>query len=390
MKIARASTVADYRTIARDRLPAFLFHYLDGSAGTEVTAQRNIANMEALALRPRVMVNVENVSTATTILGAPLAMPVILGPVGLAGLLARRGEIQAHKAALAAGIPFCLSTLGICSIEELPSSSGDAPWFQLYMFRDREFMADLLDSAQSAWASILLLTVDVPVSGIRHRDRRFGLTAGLLQQSLQVASRPRWAIDVVLRGRPLTFGSIAPALPNAGSLGDFWGWLADNFDPRVTWDDLDFIRSRWRGAIVVKGIMTQEDALAALGAGADGIVVSNHGGRQLDGARSAISVLPDIAEKVAGRIPVLVDGGIRSGIDVVRALALGADACLLGRAWAFALAAGGEPALRQLLADMQREIANTLALTGCRDVASITRSIVDPTHGPDKYFTSIK
>lgn len=377
MKIGSASTVADYRAIARDRLPAFLFHYLDGSAGTEVTAQRNIADVEALTLRPRVMVNVENVSTATTILGASLAMPVILGPIGLAGLLARRGETQAHKAALAAGIPFCLSTLGICPIDELSCTPGEAPWFQLYMIRDRAFMADLLDQVQLAGSPVLLLTVDVPVSGIRHRDRRFGLTAGLFRQSLQVASRPRWAMDVALRGRPLTFGSIAPALPNAGTLGDFWGWLANNFDPRVTWEDLEFIRSRWRGPILVKGVMTNEDALAAVGAGADGIVVSNHGGRQLDGARSAISVLPAIAEKVAGQIPVLVDGGIRSGIDVVRALALGADACLLGRAWAFALAAGGERALRQLLTDMQREIANTLALTGCSNVASVTRSVID-------------
>lgn len=377
MKIDRAATAEDYRSIARRRLPAFLFHYLDGAAGNEVTARRNIVDMQALSLRQRVMVNVEGVSTATQLLGMSLSMPVILGPVGLAGLLARRGEVQAFRSAQAAGIPFCLSTLGVCALDEIRSDGGVAPWFQLYMIRDRDFMAALLDSAQTAGSSVLLFTVDVPVSGIRHRDRRSGLTAGLFAQALQVARRPLWAYDVALRGRPLTFGSIAPALPMADSLRDFWGWLADNFDPSVTWDDLAFVRSRWRGTIIVKGIMTVEDARAAAAAGADGIIVSNHGGRQLDGVRSTISVLPAIVEAISGDIPILFDGGIRSGIDVVRALALGAHACLLGRAWAYALAAGGELAVRQLLFDMQREIANALALTGCRDIGSLTRASID-------------
>lgn len=366
--LARASTTDDYRELARRRLPAFLFHYIDGAAGREVTASRNCTAMDEIALEQRVMIDVHSVSMELELFGTPLSMPVILGPVGLAGLLARRGEVQAHRAASMAGTAFCLSTLGICAIDEVAAARTDAPWFQLYMIRDRGFMKDLLQSIEQARVPALVLTVDVPVSGIRPRERRFGLTSGMATHMWQASGRPGWTWDVALNGGPLIFGSVARAAPHARKLGDFWGWLGANFDPTVTWEDLSFVREHWSGPIIVKGIMNPSDARAALAAGADGIVVSNHGGRQLDSARPTIECLPGVVDAVGDQVPVLVDGGIRSGTDVVKALASGARACLLGRAWAFALAAGGERALSRYLEDLRSEIRNTLALTGCADI----------------------
>lgn len=366
--LSRATTTEDYREIARRKLPPFLFHYIEGAAGREVTAARNCAAMDAVSLRQRVMVDVQSISLDSELFGVPMSMPIILGPVGLAGMFARRGEVQAHRSASVAGIPFCLSGLSICTLEELGATQAPAPWFQLYMIRDRAFMVDLLQSVQESGAPVLVLTVDVPVSGIRHRDRRFGLTAGMGALALQAISRPLWLWDVAITGRPLTFGNIVRAVPDARSLSDFWQWLGANFDPTVTWRDLAFVREHWNGPVLVKGIMTETDARAAVAAGVDGIVVSNHGGRQLDGACSTIESLPLILDTVGGRIPVLVDGGIRSGADVVRALASGARACLLGRAWAYALAAGGERAVSHYLNDLRAEILNALALTGCTDI----------------------
>ena len=389
MRLKTAATVSDYRALAQKRLPPFLFHYIDGAAGTEITAARNVREMEAVTLRQRIMVDVEGISTATTLFGQTLSMPVILGPVGLAGLFARRGELQAIRAARSAGIPFCLSSLGICSLGEVEGElGGPAPWFQLYMIRDRAFMRDLLSKAQMAEAPVLVFTVDVAVSGIRHRDRRSGLTGSLAGQAWQAARRPRWTVDVAMRGGPLLFGNIAAALPEARSLGDFWGWLARNFDPCVTWDDLAFVREHWRGPIVVKGVMDPADAIAAVAAGADGVIVSNHGGRQLDGVRATVQALPAVVDAVSGSVPVLVDGGVRSGIDIVRALALGADACLLGRAWAYALAAGGAVGVTQLIEDLRRELANTLALTGCRTVRAAGRHLLDTGSGDQGMSTS--
>jgi len=377
MGLNSAATVADYRALARKRLPRFLFDYVDGAAGEEVTAARNRDDLSAVRLRQRVMIDVDTISTSTDLFGESLAMPVVLGPVGLAGLFARRGEVQAASAATSVGIPFCLSSLGICPLAEVKLKTGRSPWFQLYMIRDRAFMRDLLTSAWECGARVLLFTVDVPVSGIRHRDRRSGLTGTMYRQAAQVALRPHWAWDVGLRGQPLLFGSIAPALPGARNLGDFWGWLGRNFDGSVTWEDIDFVRRHWPGTIVVKGVLDADDARAALASGADGVIVSNHGGRQLDGVRSSISALPAVADAVAGAAPVLVDGGIYSGIDIVRALASGAEACLLGRAWAYALAAGGQKGIDQFLTDLQRELVNTLALTGCRDIRAVSAELLD-------------
>jgi L-lactate dehydrogenase (cytochrome) len=366
--LARASTTDDYRELARRRLPAFLFHYIDGAAGREVTASRNRTAMDEIALEQRVMIDVHSVSTELELFGTALSMPVILGPVGLAGLLARRGEVQAHRAASMAGTAFCLSTLGICALDEVAGAKAPPPWFQLYMIRDRAFMKDLLQSIEQAHVPALVLTVDVPVSGIRPRERRFGLTSGMATHIAQAIGKPGWTWDVALNGGPLIFGSVARAAPQARRLGDFWGWLGANFDPSVTWQDISFVRELWSGPIIVKGIMSPSDARAALAAGADGIVVSNHGGRQLDGTLATIACLPAVVDAVGDRVPVLVDGGIRSGTDVVKALASGARACLLGRAWAFALAAGGERALSRYLEDLRSEIRNTLALTGCADI----------------------
>lgn len=371
-------TVEDYREIARRRLPSFLFHYLDGAAGRELTANRNCAALDAVLLRQAVMVDVGDLKVDTELFGAPMAMPIVLGPVGLAGLLARRGENQAYQAASGAGIPFCASTLSVCAIDEVARAARDAPspWFQLYIMRDRAFMIDLLHSARAAGASVLVLTVDVPVSGIRPRDERHGLTGSMRTLAWQAALRPGWLLDVALRGRPLLFGNLARAQPDARSLADFWQWLSANFDPTVTWQDIELVRQHWNGPIVIKGIMTPDDARAAAAAGADGVVVSNHGGRQLDGVQSTIEALGPIVDAIGNDMPVLVDGGIRSGVDVVKALANGAQACLLGRAWAFALAAGGQKALERYLGGLQKEIVNTLALTGSTDIRKINSNIL--------------
>ena len=368
MRLVDAAGVADYRAMARRRLPRFLFDYFDGAAIAEGTAARNRHDLDALAIEQRVMVDVGTVDPSTTILGKRWSMPVALGPVGLAGLAARRGEVQAAIAARAAGLPFCLSTYGLSAFDEVDRAT-EGQWFQLYVLRDRGFTSDLLERVEALRPPVLVLTVDTPVSGVRYRDRRSGLNAGTtlpgkVRQAIQAAAHPRWLYDVALRGRPLLFGSIAPAVPSASGLGDFWAWLGANLEPRLTWADVDFVRQRFSGRIVVKGVMDPRDADAAIDAGVDGIIVSNHGGRQLDGARSSIVALPGVVAAAAGRVPVMMDGGIRSGVDVVKALDQGATACLLGRAWVFALAAGGRAGVAQLLADLQREIVVTLALSG--------------------------
>lgn len=376
-RLRRAATVEDYRSLSKRRLPPFLFHYVDGAAGDEYTAQANLADLAAVRLNQRVMVDVGSISTEIDLFGQRLAMPIGLGPVGLAGLMARRGEVQAFEAARGAGVPFCLSTLGLCSLEEVTSAAQEAPWFQLYRFRDREVMAELMARIRSVGVRVLVLTVDVPVSGIRHRDRRYGLTGTWRDHAPQVMTRPRWCWDVAMRGRPLGFGTLTGAVPRASKLGDFWTWLARNFDPTIGPEDVAAICEGWQGPVIVKGIISRADARAAVAAGASAIVVSNHGGRQLDGVRSSISALPDIADEVGGEVPILFDGGIRSGLDVVRAIGLGADMCLLGRAWAFALAAGGADGVRQLLADLHAQIANVMALTGSRCFSQIRNKSED-------------
>lgn len=376
---AAASTL-DYRALARARLPHFLFEYIDGGSYAEVTLQRNVTDLAEVALRQRVMTDVSAIDLSTELFGQRLAMPVALAPVGLAGMNARRGEVQAARAAQAAGVPFCLSTVSVCPLAEVAAAAAPF-WFQLYMIRDRAFMIDLIDQARAAGCSALVFTVDMPVPGSRYRDLRSGLAgaagmAGSLRRAWQAARRPGWAWDVGLQGRPHHLGNVAPVLGSNSGLEDFLGWMRKNFDPTVTWRDLEFVRSRWGGPLIVKGILDPDDARLAADHGADGIIVSNHGGRQLDGVLSSAKALPPIADAVGGRVTVLADSGVRSGLDVVRMLALGADGVLLGRAWAYALAAAGEQGVRHMLGLIEAEMRVAMALTGCTNIPAITRDIL--------------
>ncbi|MET0179137.1 MAG: FMN-dependent L-lactate dehydrogenase LldD, partial [Novosphingobium sp.] len=343
----KAASALDYRELARRRLPHFLFEYIDGGSYAEVTLKRNVADLETIALRQRVLRDVSTIDLSTELFGRRQTLPVALAPIGLAGLNARRGEVQAARAAEAAGIPFCLSTVSACPLAEVAAGTTKPFWFQLYMIRDRGFMRELLAQAKAFGCSALVFTVDMPVPGSRYRDYRSGLAGapgmlGGLRRLWQGATRPGWAWDVGLHGRPHQLGNVAPVLGKNTGLEDFFAWMRDNFDPEVSWRDLDFIRSEWNGPLLIKGILDAEDARAAVEVGADGIVVSNHGGRQLDGVPSTARALPAIADAVGDRLTVLADGGVRSGLDVVRMLALGARGVLLGRAWAYALAGGGQ------------------------------------------------
>lgn len=372
--------VTDLREAARRRLPRLLFDYIDGGAYAEVTIRRNAADLDALALRQRVMVDVSTLSTRTSLFGQELSMPVTLAPVGFSGMYARRGEVQAARAAHAAGVPFCLSTLSICGLEEVSRDGGAPVWYQLYMVRDRGFCAEMLQRAQAAASPVLLLTVDLPIAGARYRDLRSGMSGptgwrGQWMRAWQGLTHPSWLWDVQLRGGPHGFGNLPPEVA-AGGVGGFAAWIKSNLDASVTWKDVAWVRERWNGPIVIKGLLDREDARAALDAGVDGIVVSNHGGRQLDGVPSSISALPAIAEEVGGRIPVLMDGGIRSGLDVLRALASGADACLVGKAWAYALGADGQAGVAEMLATLRAELEVAMTLTGCTDVRQADRELL--------------
>ncbi len=379
-------SVTDYRTRAKRRLPHFLFEYIDGGSYDEVTLERNIADLRQVALRQRVLRNVADIDLSTSLFGQELALPIALAPIGLAGLNARRGECQAVKAANKAGIPFTLSTVSACNLEEVASAASHPFWFQLYMIRDRAFMRDLMARAIAAGCSALVFTVDMPVPGSRYRDYRSGLAGapgigGALRRAFQGALKPHWAWDVGICGRPHSLGNVAPVLGTDSGIEDFFAWMRDNFDPSVSWDDLDFIRAEWNGPLIIKGILDAEDAIKAAELGADGIVVSNHGGRQLDGVPSTASALPAIAEAVGDRLTVMADGGIRSGLDVVRMLALGAQGVMLGRAWAYALGADGEAGIAHMLQLIEAEMRVAMSLTGATRIAEITSDILVPAKG---------
>lgn len=377
----RAASVSDYRELARRRLPNIFFEYIDGGSYAEATLARNVADMEAIALRQRVMRDMSKLDMTVTTLGQTMAMPVGLAPVGMAGMYARRGETQAARAAAAAGIPMCLSTVSLCSVEEV-AATGVPPWFQLYVLKDRGFMRDLLARAKAVGCPVLVFTVDLPTPGARYRDVRSGFTgssglSGALNTAWDGITHPAWMWDVWAHGRPHTLGSVAKAIEGKGRVTDYLSWIARNFDRSVTWADLDWVREVWDGPIVVKGILDVEDARDAVKAGAQGLVVSNHGGRQLDGVRSSISALPRIAQAVGSDLEVYMDGGVRSGLDVLKALALGARACFVGRAWAYALAAGGEAQVAKMLATLQSELAVAMILTGCANVRDAGRGLLD-------------
>jgi L-lactate dehydrogenase (cytochrome) len=372
------ASVADFREAARRRLPRFLFEYMDGGSYGEVTMRRNAEDLANLALRQRVLRDVSTIDLSTELFGTRQALPVALAPVGLAGLNARRGECQAVRAANRAGVPFTLSTVSACPIDEVARAATAPFWFQLYMIRDRAFMRDLLAQARAAGCNALVFTVDMPVPGSRYRDYHSGLTGtsgwkGAAWRAAQAMVRPDWAWDVGLHGRPHHLGNVAPVLKGGSGIEDFMAWMRNNFDPAISWRDLDFIRAEWDGPLIIKGILDPEDAREAARLGADGIVVSNHGGRQLDGVLSSARALPPIVDAVGDVLTVLADGGVRSGLDVVRMLALGARGVLLGRAWAYALAARGEAGVTRMLAIIEAEMRVAMALTGCTTIPAITR-----------------
>ncbi len=376
-------SVIDYRALAKKRLPHFLFEYFDGGSYAEATLRRSTADLEIVALRQRILRDISTLDLSTTLFGQKMALPVALGPIGLAGIAARRGEIQAAKAAHAAGIQFCLSTVGVCGLAEVADAVKQPIWYQLYMIRDRGFMRSLLELAKEKRVAALFFTVDMPVPGTRYRDNRSGLAGspgikGSIRRTWQAMRRPGWAWEVGINGRPHSLGNVAPVLGKDSGLDDFFAWMRNNFDGSVTWKDLDFIREIWDGPLIIKGILDDEDARLAASVGADGIVVSNHGGRQLDGVPSTARALPSIANAVGDKLTVLADGGVRSGLDVVRMLALGAKAVLLGRAWAYALAGGGGAGVSHILQLIQAEIRVAMALTGVTTIGEIDANILVP------------
>ncbi len=372
------SSASDYREAARRRLPRFLFDYIDGGAYAEYTMRANVCDLERVELRQRVLKNVADLDPSVEVFGEKLSLPVMLSPVGLTGMYARRGEVQAARACEAKGVPFILSTVSVCSIEEVTAGVNGPIWFQLYVLKDRGFMKNALERAMAAGITKLVFTVDMPTPGARYRDAHSGMSGPFAAQRriLQAMCHPKWAFDVGIMGKPHDLGNISKYLGKTTGLADYVGWLAANFDPSIGWSDLEWIRDVWKGDIIIKGILDVEDAKEAVKFGADGIVVSNHGGRQLDGVHSTARALPKIAEAVGSDLTVLADGGIRSGLDVVRMMALGAKAVLLGRAPTYALAAGGQAGVENLLDILAKEIRVAMTLTGTKTLSSIDASIL--------------
>jgi len=373
------ASVDDFRDAARRRLPRFLFDYADGGALGEETLRRNATDLRDVLIRQRVLQDVARVDLATSWFGRRQSLPVALAPIGIGGMFRRRGEVQAARAAAAHDVPFTLSTVGICPLDELRAGAPSARlWFQLYIVRDRGFMRDLLAQAKERGAEALVFTVDMPTPGIRYRDPRSGMSGprGPARRFVQALGKPSWAWDVGLRGRPHQLGNLVPVLGSDSGMNDYIAWMARNFDPGIQWKDLDWLRAAWDGPLVVKGILDPVDAVAAADYGAQGIVVSNHGGRQLDGVPSVARALPAIADAVGGRVTVLADGGVRSGLDVLRMVALGADGVLLGRAWLWALAAKGEAGVDEMLSIFARELRVVMTLAGCASIEAVDGSVL--------------
>jgi len=369
---ALIQSIGDLREVARRRIPRAIFDYADGGSYEERTLRRNAADLDALSFRQRVMIDVSGVSLATTLLGTSASLPLAIAPTGLAGFFHADGEILGARAAAAFGIPFCLSTMSICSIEDVRAATTQPFWFQQYLMRDRGFNQDLIDRAIAARCSALMLTLDLQVIGERRRDPRNGLTIPpriTWRNAFDVATKPSWALGVLF-GKRRTFGNLAGRIDGTSGIRTLAEWTATQFDPTANWRDVDWVRSRWPGKLILKGILDPADARLGLAAGADAIVVSNHGGRQLDGAPSTISVLPGIVDAIGGGCEVLFDGGIRSGQDLAKALALGARAGLIGKSFLFALAAGGEAGVTRALCILRDELKVTLALTGTTQVGA--------------------
>ena len=376
------ASYGDFRRMAEKRLPRFLFDYIDGGSGAEVTLRRNTADWEAVQLTQKVLRDASKMDCAVELFGEKLALPLVLAPIGMGGMSARRGEVQAKRAADKAGIPFCLSTVGICTLEEVGAVSDRAAWFQLYMLKDRGIVQEILARAWDSGVRTLAFTIDLAVLGTRYRDIRNGMAGGLgpwgkfRSGALDYALHPRWAWDVGMKGKPHGFGNIAKYVKQSKNPRDYLHWTGSQFDSSVTWKDIEWLRGVWKGKLVLKGVLDVEDAKQSVAIGADGMIVSNHGGRQLDGVASTAAMLPYIADAVGDQTTLLVDGGIRSGQDLVRALALGAKAALIGRPWVLALAAGGEAALTRYLGLMKQDMRTALGLSGAINASDVGRAVL--------------
>jgi L-lactate dehydrogenase (cytochrome) len=386
------NSITDLRALARARVPRAIFEYADRGSFDELTLARNRSDLQAIEFRQRVMRDLSKLSVASTMLGQPVTIPLGIAPTGLSGLFHGNGEIHGARAAQAFGIPYCMSTMSICSIEDVHEAVREPFWFQLYLMRDRGFNQELIARARAAQCSALMLTVDLQVQGIRRRDAHNGLSIPprlTLSNALDMASKPAWALGV-LTAKRRSFGNLTVRLGKGTGLKTLSEWIGSQFDPAVTWKEVDWIRSHWPGKLIIKGILDPEDAQVAAGLGIDAMVVSNHGGRQLDGAPSSISVLPEIAEATAGRCEVWFDGGIQSGQDMLRAIALGASACLIGKAYLYAMGAMGGPGVTLALNILRKELEITLALTGCTDVRTVDASILRRSTGKAQPGASLR
>jgi L-lactate dehydrogenase (cytochrome) len=369
------NSIADLRAVAQRRIPRAIFDYADRGSYDELTIDRNRRDLQALEFRQRVMRDLTSTTLATTMLGEPVTLPLAIGPTGLCGLFYGDGEIHGCRAAQAFGIPFCLSTMSICSIEDVRAAVERPFWFQIYLMKDRGFSRELVERARTAGCTALMLTVDLPILGLRRRDAKNGLSVPpqlTLSNALDFATKPAWMMGVML-GKRRTFGNL---VSRGNSVATLAQWTAAQFDPSITWKEVEWLRSLWPGKLIVKGILDAEDARIASNLNIDALVVSNHGGRQLDGAPSSISVLPEVVSAVNQRCEVWFDGGIQSGQDILRALALGARGCLIGKSFLYALAARGGPGVTMALKIMRQELEVSMALTGCTDVRQVDASIL--------------
>jgi len=380
--MAVINSIADLRELARRRIPRAIFEYADRGSYDELTLARNRRDLLAIEFRQRVMRDLSTLSVASSLVGQPVTMPLAIAPTGLTGLFYGDGEIHGARAAAAFGIPFCLSTMSICSIEDVHQAVPEPFWFQVYLMRDRGFNRELIERARAAHCSALVLTVDLQVQGLRRRDPKNGLSIPprlTAANALDIATKPAWALRVLF-GKRRTFGNLTARLGQGSGLATLSEWIASQFDPAVTFQDIQWVRDLWPGKLIIKGILDPEDAASAAAQGVDAIVVSNHGGRQLDGAPSSISVLPQIVESVAGRCEVWFDGGVQSGQDMLRALALGARGCMIGKSFLYALGAMGGRGVTLALNLLRRELEVTMALTGCTDIRQVDADILRRTN----------
>jgi L-lactate dehydrogenase (cytochrome) len=376
--------IDDLRALARRRVPRAFFEYADSGSYQEETLRANRADLEAIKLRQRVLVDVSTRSFATTVLGQKISAPLILAPVGLTGMQHGDGEMLSAQAAEEAGIPYTLSTMSICSIEDVAQATHKPFWFQLYVIKDRDFSKDILERAVAAKCNTLVLTVDLQVLGQRHRDIKNGMTVPpeiRIKNIIDIASKPAWALGILM-GKRKTFGNLAGHVKGMDNVNSLAQWIGTQFDPALSWKDVEWIKKVWPGRLILKGILDVEDARTAVELGADAIVVSNHGGRQLDGAPSSISALPKVADAVGSDLEVLFDGGIRTGADVMRALALGARACMIGRAYIYGLGAMGKAGVAKAIDILEKELDVAMALTGTNRIADVDRRLIANAEAP--------